>query len=93
MAQIDADLALAADTMALSPENIPRAGLSDRVVALNTSHPDWGATRIAAAIGRDDAYVRTVARRRGLKLPPSSYGEVPSAGSDYVRRRRATCSS
>jgi hypothetical protein len=89
MADIDADLALAADTLVRGPDRVPGVGLSDRVVALNTAYPDWGATRIAAAIGRHDAYVRTVARRRGLELPRSKYGEAPSSGSVYVRLRRA----
>lgn len=78
LAEVDADLALAKDTLSRNADDLPRTGLSARVVAIHRSYPDWGATRIAQAIGRNDAYVRVVAKRHGLDLPRSAQGAFPS---------------
>jgi hypothetical protein len=86
LAEVDADEALAADT--LTRTEIPKSGLTARILALHRVYPEWGATRIAAAIGRNDAYVRVAAQRNGVRLPRSDYGAVPSAGSEYVRAKR-----
>ena len=89
LAEVDADEALAADTLAKRPDELPRYGLTARILALHRTYPDWGATRIAEAIGRHDAYVRVVARRHGLSLPRSEQGAVRSRGRDYMRAKRA----
>jgi hypothetical protein len=68
---------------------MPTHGLSARVMALHRTYPDWGATRIAEAIGRNDAYVRAVAQRKNIRLPRSAWGDSPSAGRDYMRAKRA----
>lgn len=66
-----------------------QGSLAERVVALHEANPDWGATVIADKLGCVDAYVRTVARRRGLSLPRSPWGAVPSYGAKWVADRRA----
>lgn len=89
LAEVDDDAALAAHTLDLGSENVPAFGLKQRVIALARTYPEWPATRIAAAIGRNDAYVRHVANQNGIDLPRGSYGAFPSAGRDYMRRKRA----
>lgn len=93
LAQVDADAELANATLALIPDAVPADGLKQRVIALHRTFPDWGATRIAQAIGRNDAYVRHVARLNGITLPRSQWGAVPSAGRDYMRAKRAASPS
>lgn len=89
LAEVDADQALASDTLAREPVDMPTHGLSARVRALHRTYPEWGATRIAQVIGRSDAYVRAVAQRNRLSLPRSAWGDSPSAGRDYMRAKRA----
>jgi hypothetical protein len=88
VAQVDADAALAADTLSRKPDEIPREGLGARIAALHRAYPEWGATRIAQAVGCNDAYVRAVSRRHHLDLPRSDQGAFPSAGRDYMRAKR-----
>ncbi|QDZ06889.1 hypothetical protein FPZ24_04855 [Sphingomonas panacisoli] len=88
IAEIDDDTALAEETIGLTPQLVPTDELSRRVLALARTYPDWGATRIAEVIGRNDAYVRTVARLNRLSLPRSPYGAHQSAGRDYMRKKR-----
>lgn len=61
--------------------------LVDRIISL--ADFGLGATQIAHEVGCHDAYVRVVAKRKGLKLPRSPYGAVPSDGAAYMREKRA----
>ena len=88
IADIDKDAALAEETLMLAAHLVPADGLKRRVLALIRTYPDWGATQIAQAIGRNDAYVRSVARLSGCSLPRSPYGAHPSAGRQYLREKR-----
>lgn len=69
--------------------DVPLPSLAQTVRDLHRVHPDWGATIIASKLRCNDAYVRAVAKRHGLKLPRSPYGAVPTHGAAYIARRRA----